>query len=190
MGTSDNTNLLYHSKLICGTRRNPRLRDMLVTSSIPLRPTHGYAGKSTNSCHTNQCMYCESLDTSGHITSHSLGQEFPAKKKVCCRSHNVVYCLTCLTCGIQYVGQTKRTLHERLVEHFRGIWKGNVREPLGRHFSLPDHHHDATNVKSHVLAFITKPSNTAAALTMRLKFERDWIFRLRTSLPHGLNAMD
>ena len=45
-------------------------------------------------------------------------------------------------------------------------------------------------VTSHILAFITKPSNTSAALQMRLKFERDWIYRLRTNLPHGLNAMD
>ena len=46
------------------------------------------------------------------------------------------------------------------------------------------------NVESHILSFITKPGNTNAALTMRLKFELQWIFRLRTSLPHGLNSMD
>ena len=63
-------------------------------------------------------------------------------------------------------------------------------KPLGRHFTLPNHTPDVNHITSHILAFITKPSNTSAAQQMRLKFEREWIYRLRTNLPHGLNAMD
>ena len=97
---------------------------------------------------------------------------------------------TCKICGLQYVGQTKRTFHERLYEHFRDILNKTPDKPLGRHFDLPSHSPDVTQIRSHILAFITKPSNTSAALQMRLKFERDWIYRLRTNLPHGLNALD
>lgn len=190
MGSSDKTRDLYHSKLTCGSRRNPRLRDLLVRSSIPIPPSHGKSGKISNRCSTANCKYCENLDTSGQIFSTVLARHFPAKHNVSCRSHNVVYCLTCLICKLQYVGQTKRTFHERLYEHQRNIRQRNVDEPLGRHFCLPGHDSNPNNVKSHILAFITKPSDTNEALNMRLKFERDWIYRLRTSLPHGLNAMD
>ena len=93
-------------------------------------------------------------------------------------------------CGLQYVGQTKRTFHERLYEHFHDIQNKDLTKPLGWHFALPNHTPDITWVTSHILAFITKPSNASAAQEMRLKFERDWIFRLQTSLSHGLNAMD
>ena len=190
LGTSDTTSDLYQSDLTCGASRNPRLRDILVRSSIPLKPTFGKKGKSTNVCHIAQCKYCVNIDTSGQIKSKKLRRNFPAKFQVCCKSHNLVYCLTCKICGLQYVGQTKRTFHERLYEHFRDIQNKDPTKPLGRHFALPNHTPDTKLVTSHILAFITKPSNTSAAQQMRLKIEREWIFRLRTNLPHGLNAMD
>ena len=75
-------------------------------------------------------------------------------------------------------------------KHFRDIQNLDLTKPLGRHFTLPNHTPDVNHITSYILAFITKPSNTNAAQQMCLKFERDWIYRLRTNLPHGLNAMD
>ena len=190
LGTSDFTSSLFQSRLICGASRNPRLRDMLVRSSLPLNPQFGKTGKSKNICTNTSCKYCHSLDTTGQIRSNKLGRNFPSKHSVCCKSHNLVYCLTCNICGLQYVGQTKRTFHLRLYEHFRDIQKLDLSKPLGRHFTLPNHTPDVNHITSHILAFITKPSNTSAAQQMRLKFEREWIYRLRTNLTHGLNAMD
>ena len=190
LGTSDLTQSLHQSRLICGASRNPRLRDILVRSSLPLNSHFGKTGKSHNICTTPSCKYCHSLDTSGQIKSHTLKRNFPAKHSVCCKSHNLVYCLTCNICGLQYVGQTKRTFHVRLYEHFKDVQNKDPTKPLGRHFALPNHSQNDHHITSHILAFITKPSNTSAALQMRLKFEREWIYRLRTNLPHGLNAMD
>ena len=67
---------------------------------------------------------------------------------------------------------------------------GDQNKPLGRHFLLPKHNKDTSKISAHILSFMSKPSDTSAALQMRLKFERDWIFRIRTNLPHGLNVMD
>ena len=121
LGSSDLTSSLFQSRLICGASRNPRLRDMLVRSSLPLNPQFGKTGKSKNICTNTSCKYCHSLDTTGQIRSNKLGRNFPSKHSVCCKSHNLVYCLTCNICGLQYVGQTKRTFHLRLYEHFRDI---------------------------------------------------------------------
>ena len=49
---------------------------------------------------------------------------------------------------------------------------------------------DPSKVKVHVLSFITHPPDSQTALNMRLHFELDWIHSLRTTLSHGLNAMD
>ena len=169
-------------------RINPNLKDLLVKSTIPLPSTHGKTGKKTNTCDKLDCIYCASLNKTGKIHSKTLNSVFTSKYNVTCQSHNIVYCLTCKTCGLQYVGMTKRKFQERLREHFRNIRNANVRDPIAKHFDLPGHHNDPKNVESHILSFITKPGNTNAALTMRLKFELQWIFRLRTSLPHGLNS--
>ena len=192
LGMSDITSDLYQSDITCGARRNPQLRDLLVHSSIPLKPTLRKKSKSKNVCHTAHYKYSVSIDTSGLTKSKELKKYFPTKIQVCCKSHNLDYCLTCEICGLQYVGQTKHTFHERLYEHFRDIRNKDLTKPLQRHFALPDHTPDTTQVTSHILAFIIKTSNTSAAKEMRLRIEREWIFRLQTSLPSMLwtNSLD
>ena len=34
-----------------------------------------------------------------------------------CKTRNVVYCITCEKCKLQYIGQTTRSLNERVREH-------------------------------------------------------------------------
>ena len=181
---------IHLGKFVFGLRRNKRLCDLLVSSEIPLPPKAGKQGKSLPFCDKEECIYCFCLDKSGQITSHTLNKSFGCKTNICCKSSNVVYCLECKVCGKQYVGQTKRTFHERVREHFRNIRKGLQKEPLGRHFNLKDHKNDPTQVKAHILSFITAPPDSPEARKMRLKFELSWIYKLRTSLPMGLNSMD
>ena len=191
LGTSNITNHLYEKKVTYAHNRNPRLRDLLVRSNIPLKkPEPGTSGKRSHQCDRSDCIYCATLDTSGEITSFSIKKSFRCKRNVTCQSHNVVYCLECKTCGLQYVGMTKRTFHERLREHFRNITKNNNHDPIGRHWNSINHRGNPEDVKSYILSFITAPSDTQAALQMRLRFENQWVYRLRTSLPHGLNSMD
>ena len=95
-----------------------------------------------------------------------------------------------ITCGKQYVGQTKQKFLERLREHFNNIRKDRKKDPIGRHFNSPGHTGDVGQMKTFILAFVTLPPNSEGALQLRLRFERSWIFKLRTSLPHGLNSMD
>ena len=130
------------------------------------------------------------IDVSGNIFSTTTKKRHNAKFNVCCNSSNLIYCLTCGTCEKQYVGMTKRKLKQRLYEHLRNIRQGNLNDPIGRHFSKVPHNSDPSKVKVHVLSFITHPPDSRTALNMRLRFELDWIHRLRTTLPRGLNAMD
>ena len=188
--TSDTTSGLHKNKITFGHRRNKRLRDLLVHSQIPLAPLIGKQGKSSPHCDRQQCLYCGCLNKTGTIISHTLQRSFNTKTQVCCQSSNLVYCLQCNICGKQYVGETKRTFHERIREHFRNIRKGLPKEPLGRHFNDADHRNDPSQITAYILAFITAPPNSKDALKMRLKFEFSWMHRLRTSLPMGLNSMD
>ena len=189
LGNSETTTNLYESKLVVGYKRNPRLRDMLVKSSIPIVKNYGKSGKSSNSCQDANCKYCPYIDVSGNIFSTTTKKRHNAKFNVCCNSSNLIYCLTCGTCEKQYVGMTKRKLKQRLYEHLRNIRQGKLNDPIGRHFSKVPHNSDPSKVKVHVLSFITHPPDSRTALNMRLRFELDWIHRLRTTLPRGLNAM-
>ena len=121
LGASDTTRYLYDAGFKIGSGRNRRLRDILVHSSIPLPHKRGKQGKRINECPETTCIFCDSIDKSGHIHSHTTKHE--SKYNICCQSSNLVYCLQCYTCGKQYVGQTKRKLLERLREHFNNIRK-------------------------------------------------------------------
>ena len=64
LGNSETTTNLYKSKLVVGYKGNPRLRDMLVKSSIPIVKNYGKSGKSSTSCQDANCKYCPYIDVS------------------------------------------------------------------------------------------------------------------------------
>ena len=148
------------------------------------------------------CTFCPKLNTSGSITCHVTKQKIESKCKITCMSSNLVYCITCKTCGIQYVGQTKRTIKERFQGHFTNIGKASKKatgideqslpvrfDPIGTHFTQPGHR-GTQDVQISVLAFITNSPQTKEALKMRLKVEKKWIHIMRCPAPSGLNIFD
>jgi len=208
LGRTNTTNTLHSSKIIFGHRRNTNLKDMLVRAKLPdstpkMRTNH------KSSCRTINCKYCLRLDHSGHITSCTTGREYNTRHEVSCKSNNIIYCITCLCCNKQYVGQTKKCLHERFYHHFRSITgpKGKPRprktkilpnrfisstkydNPIERHFKLPNHI-GLDSIKIHVLQFISAPSESIPAQALRNEWELLWIHRLKSLSPQGLNISD
>ena len=52
----------------------------------------------------------------------------------CCTTKNVVYKLECILCQESYVGETKRPVRERIMEHRRAALSRNTQNPWGAHF--------------------------------------------------------
>ena len=88
-----------------------------------------------------------------------------------------------------YVGQTKRELKKRMVEHFHYITKPDITQPLGAHFNQPNHP-KLDVVEIYILKFIKADPDSARAKLLRDQHELKWIHRLRSALPFGLNSMD
>ncbi len=118
-----------------------------------------------------------------------MGEFFLTMKNVSCKNDNFVYCITCQTCKLQYVGQTSGTLMDRFKAHFRVINQRDISEGLGRHFNSVNHH-GTDNMKIHILDFIFAPPEAGFALDMRLQVEFNWVQMLRTMTPMGLNTTD
>ena len=101
----------------------------------------------------------------------------------------MIYCLTCKICKKQYVGQTKRKLIRRLYEHFRNIKNKKKDDPVGRHWMSTDLT-GPEDEEVHILDFIHAHPESATAQRLRDTIEKNWIHRLHTCLPLGLNTMD
>ena len=105
------TKELSEEKIILGYRRPKNLRDLLVrarlNTTIAQTGTNKKTGKISNPCDNRKCRYCPLLDKTGRIKSTYTGRDYVTKYNVTCKSNNIIYCITCKKCRIQYVGQTK-----------------------------------------------------------------------------------
>jgi hypothetical protein len=190
LGTSNLTNQLFESKIVFGNRRCKNLKSQLVRARVP-EPTPIRNKKHTiqNPCKTRNCKYCQKLDTSGRIMSTILQREYSSKIYVSCKSQNIIYCITCKKCQLQYVGQTKNRLIDRFGKHFYHIKKPDLSLPIGKHFNKPDHK-GLEDIKIHIVDFIHAHPDSKSASKLRDQIEKNWILRLRTFAPFGLNTMD
>ena len=164
LGASDTIRCLCDACFKIGSWRNRLLQDILVHSSIPLPHKCGRQGKRINECPKTSCIYCDSMDETGHIYSYRTKQSYESKFNIYCQSSNLVYCLQCNTCSNQYVGQSKRKLLERLREHFNNIKKTHPNDPIGCHFNATWHSGDIKQVTTYILAFVTLSGDINGAL--------------------------
>ena len=144
---------------------------------------------NNNKCKRPNCIYCNKLDRSGTIKSKVTDRKYITRTNITCRCTNLIYCIECVSCGKHYVGQTKRRLMDRLMEHFRNIRQDRGTHIVGRHFNTPGHN-GLNDLNIFVLDFIRAHPESPQAAKMRDDIEKKWIYRLRSQVPLGLNLFD
>ena len=125
-------------------------------------------------CPTDKCAIC----------AITVNEEIPEIKKiqkeVNCHTTNVVYGIKCRKCNkIVYVGETERTVAERIKEHLADVRHGREKA-VSFHFNSADHEIDDLN-----LIIIEKCREISRFY--RKTREVYWIETLNTVTPSGLN---
>ena len=194
---SSKTREIHSSRLITALRKTLNLRSFLVRARSDYHgkdhQKHDAAirGRTYNVCTTVHCRYCTRIDTSGQITSSVTQRQYTSKYNVSCQSSNIVYCITCKRCPKQYVGQTKHRLMDRFQDHFYKISKALTNTDMGRHFNTLDHRGlEDVEIHIHIVDFIHITPDSAPAQRGRNVVEKNWIYRLKTMVPIGLNLID
>ena len=89
-------------------------------------------------CNNKLCKLC-SIQQNGtfgaNINITSTNQVHTIKQHMTCKSHNIIYCVTCTKCKDQYIGETKQELHRRSSGHLADIRKNAPGLPYVAHFS-------------------------------------------------------
>ena len=145
--------------------------------------------KEKRKCNNPKCRYCPRLNTTGTITCHVTNAKYYTMTNINCQSTNLVYAISCRTCGKQYVGQTKRSIMQRFQGHFDKVKRAVPNDAVGSHFSQTNHR-GVLDMNISVLTFITPHPDSKKGLETRLKYEKSWIHRLRCPAPLGLNIFD
>ena len=164
---------------IVAYRRDRNLGDLLV---------HGKTNKALNAHNTSDkdstrckkpCVVCNMFERGIHSTKPGVLDIRTSRRIQKCRSWNVVYGITCTVCQkIVYVGETSRTVKERLKEHDAHVRHGR-NKPVADHFGSSGH--TAENMGVTVLEVIRDSSKYY--LQVR---ELEWIELLETEVPNGV----
>ena len=167
--------------------RKPKcIKDYVVRASLKSKSKHI---ENKPRCKNSKCRYCPLLDKSGKILCYSNQREYSTKTNISCQSNNLIYSITCKKCGKQYVGQTGRRLMDRFQGHFGHIARNENSSLVSGHFNNTGHD-GIQDVTIHVLDFIFLKAESDSAKTLRLKIESNWINRLHTAFPTGLNYLE
>ncbi|XP_078584852.1 uncharacterized protein LOC144867010 [Branchiostoma floridae x Branchiostoma japonicum] len=184
---STRTKDIFKDSPLFAYRRNKNIKDLLVRAQIP-KEDKNFLKKFTPSgsfpCGRNKCSTCTHIKKINYFTSHRTGERHLIRNHINCQSRNIVYLIQCKKCGLQYVGETKQTLANRLNGHRSSI---NTKKdtPVSAHFNLTDH-----NIADLEVLGIEKLRYTGHEDTTRqrrLQRESYWIHQLRTLHPEGLN---
>ena len=147
----------------------------------------------------NGCKLCHTISTKDHFVSSSTHRVYEAVipeniSSLNCNSTNVIYLITCRKCKMQYVGETAQLLRDRIRHHNSCInhpEKDNTCKVLSEHFSK-----GFCKNATYTVNIIEKLQGTGrdedgvidSAITRdRRKIETDWMLKLRSVFPHGLN---
>ena len=87
----------------------------------------------------NSCPICPfvQLGKSSKSTSNNTTTEI--NTAVNCKTTNIIYCISCQRCRIQYIGESERSLQERFSEHRAYVVNKHLTKATGAHYNTPGH---------------------------------------------------
>ena len=135
-------------------------------------------------CDVQSCPLHEALQPCTSITSTASGATFPIRQALCCTSHDVIYVVTCVRCGVQGVGETANP-SARFPYYIRaasGRTGVNATGAVEGHFRQTPH--SPADLRITLVDGIPENKAYPAHLkkALRLRLEHRWIHRLQASL--------
>lgn len=146
--------------LISAYRRNKNLKDVLIRTRFDRPPRE------------------KGPFLTLHFLTNSLtGKGAPIMCQIQPDTSNVIYAIKCMSCHILYIGETKSSMRIRLKQHlyYIRIKKDRI---LYNHFQMHSIEH---------LRIIGLQSDLSWSKEQRLRLERNWMLKLNTISPWGLN---
>ena len=141
-----------------------------------------------NKCGSNRCKMCSHMCEGDVFTSNLTQKTYnivSPNMNMTCSTKNVIYLITCIKCGIQYVGETSQSLRCRFNNH-RNRLKHFCDLHLYNHFNS-DGHTDKDIIIIPIEEVILDGSDNITLASKRLEREEFWYRELGSIYPYGLN---
>lgn len=187
----ENKTISKHFKSISAYRIHKNLSKHLVRSTLhpanpPMHATqHKAKFAGCKRCTNTRCKACNHMIESKNFISSHNHRRFTLENGFTCKSSNIIYLITCQKCNKQYVGETGRSLADRITDHLSCIRLKKV-TPIGLHFNLQDH--SSTHLKIQPIEQINRSDDQAT--NVRRHREQLWQRLLQTTHPTGINNVN
>jgi hypothetical protein len=174
-------NLVYNKigrdkfSIVTAYKNSRNLRQMLIRSKFVNKSSGAFTG-----CVQSKCLTCRfHAEPKKQIKSSNNDRIITIKNNISCNTINIIYIITCRKCKQQYVGETGRSLRERVNDH-RSAIKNKSDTPIGIHFNMREH--------SRADLAIT-PIEIIENVFMRRNKEKALQKFLKTIHPEGINNL-
>ena len=119
-------------------KRQKNLKDFVVRAKVPppktKNPRRMIPGMKNCGKQCHACPYTKQIK---EIKTPSF--TWKINKSVNCEDKNIIYLIQCNKCQEKYIGETERSMKERMGEHKTYIRKKHLNHPTGEHFNRPGH---------------------------------------------------
>ena len=120
-------------------RRPKNIKDRIVRAKVPAiysRPKRNTPGMKK--CPYN-CLTCPYVLPGKEVKSTATQVTHQIERSVNCQTSNIVYCIKCVKCQEQYIGESEKTLAIRFGKHRSYVNCKQEDKATGAHFNLPGH---------------------------------------------------
>jgi len=174
----NNNTFLNNYQLVTAFKNHKNIQKILVKSELERASKAG----AFRGCGKPNCATCSvhASDACYFYNQHNK-TKYNIEDNIYCNSTNLVYLINCRKCKMQYVGETGRTLRDRLNDH-RSAIRNKTATPISIHFNLPGH-----STLDLAILPIELIKNTSKTNFFRRGREQFWQLKLNTLYPNGIN---
>ena len=146
---------------------------------------------SISKCRDKRCSTCPTFNLSKSFESNVTKRRYEVinhtKENLTCHSQNIIYMLTCLICNIQYVGETIIPFHKR--NNIHRTAKDGCKHEVRHCNEVCDGHHFEYRILEKLPGngYDSHGEMDLEMLAIRKAREDEWMKKLRTIYPYGLN---
>ena len=120
-------------------KRPPTIGDKLIRSKVPKLMNRRSQRQIKGMKKCLNCVNCPYVIEGKVVKSFASKAVVPINVAASCEKNNVVYCISCKKCNIQYIGKTEREIKTRITEHCGTINNAKVDKTVAEHFNSLGH---------------------------------------------------
>ena len=170
---------VFKSPPLTAFKRQKNIKDNLIRAKVAMpsqtRPIRNNPGMKRCGKWCTACPYVKE----GKTIKINSKKNWNINKNVNCETRNIVYIIECQKCKINYVGESKRSLKERLADHRSYVNREMINTATGAHFLKPGH-----NLSHLQISIVEKQKNSDDSYR---KEREKYFINLFNSFYRGMN---